>query len=185
MNNCIGGQNYRLFASLIGVLTVSQAVFCAFAGAFLGETAKDGFVGRCREYSGWDSSMLVEVMVAFALLAAGLTAFGISNLIGLHLWLRKVKHMTTYDYIISQRKSAKYKENVPPTQRNDDSDRSDHSYQLPLVSKTMIRGSTRIVPELTVGVLGGDRQMGVVSPVTDLSGVEKRREDGSENVEQS
>ena len=112
LNNCIGQANYRLFLGLIVALEASELGFAGFAGLFLSHTAEDNFPRRCFQYSGWHSESLITALVALALLLSVVTAFGVFNLICLHIWLRIIKRMTTYDYIMSQHKASKYKTTV-------------------------------------------------------------------------
>jgi len=115
LNNCIGQGNYRLFLVLIGILFCSELAFCIAALLFLGRSGEDSFRENCERYAGWDCQGLAIALVAFALLVAALVVFGLANLIGLHVWLRKYKKMTTYEYIISKRRAAKYRDTVLPT----------------------------------------------------------------------
>jgi len=183
LNNCIGQQNYRLFIVLIVLLETSQLCFVGFACVFLSRTAEEGFQKRCWGYSGWNSGGLVIALVAVSMVTALFTAFGVVNLIVLHVWLRFVKHMTTYDYIISQRKANKYKSSVRDIQQGSESahmDNSDSANQFPL-GKSSRRDVSRIMPETTSLALlppsledGESRKL--LSPNTELSRIEGIKE---------
>ena len=112
LNNCVGQGNYRLFVALILTLEASELCFAGFACVFLSRSADESFQKRCFQYSGWHSEVLITALVSLALLFATISAFGVFNLILLHLWLRLVKHTTTYDYVVGQRKANKYKTTV-------------------------------------------------------------------------
>lgn len=112
LNNCVGQGNYRLFFVQIVVLELSELCFAGFACVFMSRAAQEGFQQRCLQYSGWNSEPFMLSLVAFSLLLSAITAFGVFNLLILHIWLRFIKQMTTYDYIISQKKANKYKTTV-------------------------------------------------------------------------
>jgi hypothetical protein len=59
------------------------------------------------------SGVVMGVVLVLAILAL-LVAVVIGNLIGLHVWLRKVKKMTTYEYILYLRNLKKYSSAVRP-----------------------------------------------------------------------
>jgi hypothetical protein len=184
LNNCIGKQNYRPFVVLIVLLEASELCFAGFACVFLSRTAEAGFQQRCAQYSGWESGGLVIALVAITLIVALITAFGVINLIFLHLWLRFIKHMTTYDYIISHRKANKYKASVGNLRQGSDSanmDNSEAAYHLPLVGKSSRRDVNRIVPDITLAIpqlpsREDYESRKVLSPITDLSRIEGRKE---------
>lgn len=112
LNNCIGKGNYRTFIVLICTLFCSELTFCVSAVLFLDKSSEESFKDECEVYAGWDCRGLAIALVGLAMLVAALVAFGVANLIGLHVWLRKYKKMTTYEYIISKRRSAKYRDIV-------------------------------------------------------------------------
>ena len=112
LNNCVGKENYRTFVVLICVMLMSMLMFSATAVMFLVKSSEDDFGEDCQRYAGWKCQGLVIALVALGLIVAALVAFALVNLIALHVWLRKCKKMTTYEYIISKRKAAKYLESV-------------------------------------------------------------------------
>lgn len=154
----------------------------AFSAVFLSNIKTSDFERKCSEYSGWDSAGLIISLVSLGLLLAGITAVGVFNLLGLHIWLRLIKHMSTYDYIISQRKANKYKTPVSHTQQGSESvhmDNSESGYQIPLVGKSSRRDVSRIVPETPMGLEpeGGDLEcLKIKSPITDLSRIDGKKE---------
>lgn len=80
--------------------------------------------GRVKDVFGRDrSGAAMGVLLVLALLALLVTVV-IGNLIGLHIWLRKVKKMTTYEYILYLRNLKKYSTPVTskqPTHRGGES----------------------------------------------------------------
>jgi hypothetical protein len=121
-------------------------------------------------------------LVALSLLVAVLIGFGVLNLIGLHIWLRLIKKMTTYEYIISQRKSAKYRDPASESKRISDTERLDNSSQMPLVHKGFIRHSNSVVPDISLRISASklpgkqDEHKVTVSPNTELSAYETKKE---------
>ena len=111
LNNCIGELNYVLFLVLISVLDLSEAVFIAYCGVFFKLSTEDDFEEKCVNYAGWEAKPMMLIVVSFGFLVAFAIFLGLTNLIILNIWLRCCKHMTTYEYIVHQRKAAaKYKE---------------------------------------------------------------------------
>jgi hypothetical protein len=63
---------------------------------------------RSRDVFGMDrSGAVIGVVLVLGILSLLVTVV-IGNLIGLHIWLRKVKKMTTYEYILYLRNIKKY-----------------------------------------------------------------------------
>ena len=111
LNNCIGELNYVLFLVLISVLDLSEAVFMVYCGLFFRLSTEDEFDDNCKEYAGWYAKPVILTVVSFAFFLALGIFVGLANLIVLNTWLRRYKHMTTYEYIVQQRKTAaKYQE---------------------------------------------------------------------------
>ena len=166
LNNCIGEENYTLFLWLIVGLDVSEVVFIAYCCVFFSQSTEDSFKTRCAEYTGWESSILILIFTGLALLLAVLITFGVTNLVVLNIWLRKIKHMTTYEYIIIQRKNAaKYRDSSAVSQNEGDQQHLSLS-QIPLV-----RGIARTNPVAPFPVLStegktaaGDLKTTTVSP---------------------
>jgi len=110
LNNCIGARNYNLFLVLITSLELSQGwmfswslwlLLKAFDDMEWIERQSEGVFGRSQQG-------LVLVMVLINALFALVVSVAIGNLIALHLWLRKHKKMTTYEYILYLRSLHKY-----------------------------------------------------------------------------
>ena len=102
VNNCIGGENYRTFAGMIGTLTVSELLLSIFCSVFL---SSSDWKSETVDYLGWHGETLVVVLVTLMLVASVVTTVGLTRLMLLHIWLRKWKKMTTYDYIMSRMKT--------------------------------------------------------------------------------
>lgn len=116
LNNCIGERNYLLFLVLIGVLEASEVLLLAVTLWMLLQGFNDSkwLESRSTSAFGQDrSGMVMGVVLVLAILAL-LVAVVIGNLIGLHVWLRKVKKMTTYEYILYLRNLKKYSSAVRP-----------------------------------------------------------------------
>ena len=110
LNNCIGARNYNLFLLLITSLELSQGwmfswslwlLLKAFNDREWMETQSESVFGRSQPG-------LVMVMVLINAIFALVVCVAIGNLTALHLWLRKVKKMTTYEYILYLRSLHKY-----------------------------------------------------------------------------
>ena len=139
-----------MFLWLISVLDVSEVAFICYCCVFFSEAREDGFEVRCSDYTGWESSGLILTFTGFAFILAVLITIGVTNLIVLNFWLRKIKHMTTYEYIVMQRKSAA-KYNDPSSVGQNDADQHLSMSQIPLV-----RGHTRTNPVLPLPLLTSD-----------------------------
>ena len=138
LNNCIGELNYGLFLLLISVLDLSEVVFLVYCGVFFQVAAEDDFDRNCKDYAGWAAKPVILTVVGFSCLVAFAIFLGLANLIVLNIWLRRYKHMTTYEYIVQQRKAAaKYKEQHVPSEQIEQFSMS----QMPLV-----RGGRRAGP---------------------------------------
>lgn len=105
LNNCIGGQNYPLFLSVLVSVDMSELVISIYAGLFLNYSFEGEFSERCKEYLGWSGDYLMITLVALSLVIALLFVSGVTWLLLTHFWLRKLKHMTTYQYITNHLKS--------------------------------------------------------------------------------
>ena len=143
-----------MFLVLITVLDASEIAFLVFGCLFYKRAAGDEFKDRCVEFAGWDARELILSFVSLSMLFATLTTIGITNLIILNVWLRQCKHMTTYEYIILQRKAAaKYKEQ----QNNSDSGVENQEHlsmsQVPLVRSTTRARHGPIVPDAPAGLI--------------------------------
>ena len=116
LNNCIGERNYSLFLVLIGLLEASEVVLLAVTLWMLLQGFNDSkwLESRSTHAFGHDrSGVVMGVVLTLAILALLVTVV-IGNLIGLHVWLRKVKKMTTYEYILYLRNLKKYSSAVRP-----------------------------------------------------------------------
>ena len=111
LNNCIGKQNYRKFVVLIFSQQINLLVLLSFTIYYL-----------CLYYENYSefqakshllSSGLSIVLLWVSSLEAFLFCVAISNLIGLHIWLR-CKGLTTFEYIVSNRKSKTRSREDPP-----------------------------------------------------------------------
>ena len=179
LNNCIGRGNYSYFAFLITFLLLSELVFICFAAVFLDKVREDKFVRDCQDFAGWDCSVLIIALVCGALFVAALVSFGVANLIGLHIWLRTWKKMTTYEYIVSQKKTAKYRA-VRTNQNGMDSIRGDQSQsgaEIPLVGVTGNRMSASVMPETSFQLRMSSIEVNKasVSPNTEYSSLEPKK----------
>lgn len=116
LNNCIGERNYLLFLVLIGVLEASEVLLLAVTLWMLLQGFNDSkwLESRSTSAFGQDRSGVVMGVVLVLAILALLVAVVIGNLIGLHVWLRKVKKMTTYEYILYLRNLKKYSSAVRP-----------------------------------------------------------------------
>ena len=110
LNNCIGERNYSLFLALISVLEAAELLLIAVTLWMLLQGFNDSqwLERRSRAVFGLDRSGAVMGVVLVLGILALLVAVVIGNLIGLHFWLRKVKKMTTYEYILHLRNLKKY-----------------------------------------------------------------------------
>lgn len=104
-NNCIGKENYRVFIALVVTLTISEFTIFAYSVLFLKYAFEEDFSRRCDEYLGWSGDYLIISIAAFTLLVSLLVGLGVSSLLVTHIWLRQIKHMTAYDYQLTQLKS--------------------------------------------------------------------------------
>ncbi len=140
LNNCIGELNYVLFLVLISVLDLSEAVFMVYCGLFFRLAAEDEFDANCKEYAGWEAKPVILIVVSFAFFIAFAIFVGLANLIVLNTWLRRCKHMTTYEYIVQQRKAdAKYQERQSAP--------SEAIEQLSMSQIPLVRAGRRVGPE--------------------------------------
>jgi palmitoyltransferase len=116
LNNCIGERNYLLFLVLIGLLEASEVLLLAVTLWMLLQGFNDSkwLESRSTSAFGHDRSGVVMGVVLVLAILALLVAVVIGNLIGLHVWLRKVKKMTTYEYILYLRNLKKYSSAVRP-----------------------------------------------------------------------
>ena len=165
LNNCIGGRNYALFSWLVTALDASEIAFIVFCGVFYGQSTSNEFDMRCREFSGWESREMVLALTGVALVLGVLVMLAVTNLLLLNLWLRNVKGMTTYEYIVAQRKAAaRYVENG----------QRDGSMQLSMSQLPLVRGHSRpknsVVPYPGLSSISGEVKTTVVSPDGGSSG---------------
>ena len=119
LNNCIGSRNYNMFLLLIASLEISQGWVFAWSlwVLRLGFNDAEWVESRTLSVFGREMSGLVLVMTLLNALFALVVCVAIGNLIGLHLWLRKCKKMTTYEYILFLRSLHKYTDSkVTPNQ---------------------------------------------------------------------
>lgn len=91
LNNCVGGSNYRLFILTILVAGVFETIVLSFDILAVYYWSSD--VG--------DLAMLLVHMILS--LAADL---GVIQLICMHIYLR-IKHMTTYEFLLSRRTNSR------------------------------------------------------------------------------
>lgn len=105
LNNCIGGQNYRLFLCFLVTVDGSEVVVSAYSAWFLSSGFEAQFGERCRDYLGWSADSLVIALAVLVLVIALAFVSGVTWLLAVHLWLRQIKHMTTYEYLTSHKKS--------------------------------------------------------------------------------
>jgi hypothetical protein len=84
---------------------MSELVISIYAGLFLNYSFEGEFSERCKEYLGWSGDYLMITLVALSLVIALLFVSGVTWLLLTHFWLRKLKHMTTYQYITNHLKS--------------------------------------------------------------------------------
>jgi len=118
LNNCIGERNYLLFLALIAVLVACEVLLLAVTLWMLLQGFNDSKWLERRSVSvfGRDASGAIMGVVLILAFLALLVTVVIGNLIGLHVWLRKVKKMTTYEYILYLRNLKKYSSPVRPNQ---------------------------------------------------------------------
>ena len=112
LNNCIGSRNYSQFLLLITSLELSQGWIFAWSLWLLLKGFKDTqwIERQSQDVFGRNQQGLVLVMVLINALFALVVSVAIGNLIALHLWLRKYKKLTTYEYILFLRSLHKYSE---------------------------------------------------------------------------
>jgi len=153
-----------MFLWLISLLDVSELVFLVYCCVFFSEARNEDFDSHCADYTGWQSSGLILTFTGLAFILALLIVIGVTNLIILNFWLRQIKHMTTYEYIVMQRKAAaKYKDGSTVNQNEADQHLS--MSQVPLV-----RGHLRTNPIMPLplmsseGKTAGDCKTTTVSP---------------------
>jgi len=111
LNNCIGQTNYALFVRLIVSLAFSEIAFIIFACLYLQLAASSGLrdLGLPLVLFLVPTSLTLTICIAVAL--------AIFNLLALNFWLRRYKHMTTYEYILARRKKAeRYRPNTVESQ---------------------------------------------------------------------
>jgi hypothetical protein len=158
LNNCIGHKNYAYFTLLIGSLEIME--FLVFAGSFwlLIEyfTNKEWLKSHIYEVYGAHlvellfSCVCVQTVIAFLILVA------IGNLIGLHLWLRKCKKMTTFEYILHIRNhrnstaSTSSKSTFLHKARDSSANLSDIQLLMPK-RQSLVRKGTQVLPEEIAG----------------------------------
>ena len=152
LNNCIGSSNYRLFLLLICILLVSELMISVSILLFFLDSGEK----QCQEYAGWDCQPLAILLVVVALLIAVLVTLAMTSLVMLHVWLRKCKKMTTYEYIISKRRSTKYIENTPQNQSGKTGTHGPSSSfsELPLIEEVRWRKSLTVRPETSGNYAG-------------------------------
>ena len=142
LNNCIGASNYSLFLGLISSLVLSQGVYASFVIAFLQSSTREEFVGRCRDYTGWQAENFIIGIVSCSGILAVAICICVFLLLLFHCYLRLVKHLTTYEYVIMKRgKAVVYKQ--PEGDQGDLSDLSRHAL---LVDAPSTRLSGRVLP---------------------------------------
>jgi len=98
LNNCIGKGNYKLFWLLIVALDAASMVQVGFGLTALATITDDSEGIDYSEGSKEAIFALIVLDVAISLLVSA----AVSQLIGLHLWLRS-KGMTTYEWIKARR----------------------------------------------------------------------------------
>lgn len=105
LNNCIGQRNYAQFGALIGSLE-SMEILMFSASLWLLMlyfTDNDWVQARVLEVYSDQVTDLLYVFLWIQTLIALLIMVAVGNLIGLHIWLRKYKKMTTFEYILHLR----------------------------------------------------------------------------------
>ena len=145
LNNCIGARNYRGFVGLVFTLVLSQGTYIGFVVAFLRLATREEFVERCREYTGWQAENFILAVVSCSGITAVVTGLCALLLLLFHLYLRLVKHMTTYEYVLVRRNKA-------GAYRRQDLDRTELSdlsrHALLVVEGQSSRLSARVMPAM-------------------------------------
>jgi len=158
LNNCIGHTNYAQFTMLIGSLEVMELII--FVGSFWlliqYFTQKDWLESHIQEAYGANIVELVFSCICVQTLIALLILIAIGNLIALHLWLRKCKKMTTFEYILHLRNhrnntaSSTGKTTFLSKIRESNANLSDIQLLMPK-RENLVRKCTQVMPEDKAG----------------------------------
>lgn len=123
LNNCIGEDNYKLFLGCIYSLEACSVISCAICSYVgIGIIVQDSSIEI--EQLQFISSEALAALILFAAGSNLAICIANGNLIGLHIWLR-YKEMTTYEYIISMRKSPNKSNRIHISQENAQDDNPD------------------------------------------------------------
>ena len=123
-----------------------------------GFTSREWMQDRSRDVFGEDKSIGVLAVVLILAVMSLLVTVVIGNLIGLHVWLRKVKNMTTYEYILYLRNLRKYASAVrviQPTHRGDsfngEAENASGAQLLP-PDDSHLHKASQVVPDLEISL---------------------------------
>ena len=146
LNNCIGELNYPMFLLLITSLeSMEVLVFaCSFWTLFLSFTQENWLAERVQEVFQQDLLEVTTGLLWVQTVISLLILIAIGNLIGLHLWLRKCKRMTTFEYILSVRNAAT--SNRTTKAKSSSADLSD--VHLLLSSDRLDKRGTQVLPDI-------------------------------------
>ena len=116
INNCIGRANYRLFAMMIGVLEVCMCTQTAATASVLSQTLQSGSDIK-EKYDVGDKAGLYITTLLLTVVITGLASVFNGGLVIFHCYLRYNK-LTTYDFIVARRQTAKVSHNYTETPNN-------------------------------------------------------------------